>query len=469
MQLILLVFGIIIPLVASHRILTAKKHGADAVLFILFPEEDVPAVAYKSLGTAIQTFCPLQLWIGIIEDKIGTHYEVTDVLRLVDMINTEVYRLKKTSGKVQIILGGHGQSGSLIQQFVSEYPDVVSGIILLGARVMSDRILMQLNVPTMTVIGNLDGLTKITTLANVYKKFLQQIKADPSLKYRYPMVVLDGVNHGIFSNGQLPVHLLIQDITLDTEYEKLLQDILQPISTFLLYCRGENGRVVLDSLNDYFVETNKILEPLLKAHQITIDPKEYKSHWVKQSQMWLSDLVGPDSTRINIESYFTYQSAFNPALFNESVSKVTIYLFSQLDTPVEKIDSDEIPLQIHARMFRRDAILKKLGIKQNDNSPERTCKDLNYASYVIAYNRSAEKIRKRFDKRNPGILFHEDIIIPSESSWNEKNILVTRHNRVLHVTSYAYITENNDADGHIFCTLLPPIRAMEWIYYGIYK
>lgn len=385
------------------------------------------------------------------------------------MINTEVYRLKKTSGKVQIILGGHGQSGSLIQQFVSEYPDVVSGIILLGARVMSDKILMQLNVPTMTVIGNLDGLTKITTLANVYKKFLQQIKADPSLKYRYPMVVLDGVNHGIFSNGQLPIHLLIQDITLDTEYEKLLQDILQPISTFLLYCRGENGRVVLDSLNDYFVETNKILEPLLKAHQITIDPKEYKSHWVKQSQMWLSDLVGPDSTRINIESYFTYQSAFNPALFNESVSKVTIYLFSQLDTPVEKIDSDEIPLQIHARMFRRDAILKKLGIKQNDNSPERTCKDLNYASYVIAYNRSAEKIRKRFDKRNPGILFHEDIIIPSESSWNEKNILVTRHNRVLHVTSYAYITENNDADGHIFCTLLPPIRAMEWIYYGIYK
>lgn len=469
MQLILLVFGIIIPLVASHRILTAKKHGADAVLFILFPEEDVPAVAYKSLGTAIQTFCPLQLWIGIIEDKIGTHYEVTDVLRLVDMINTEVYRLKKTSGKVQIILGGHGQSGSLIQQFVSEYPDVVSGIILLGARVMSDKILMQLNVPTMTVIGNLDGLTKITTLANVYKKFLQQIKADPSLKYRYPMVVLDGVNHGIFSNGQLPIHLLIQDIPLDTEYEKLLQDILQPISTFLLYCRGENGRVVLDSLNDYFVETNKILEPLLKAHQITIDPKEYKSHWVKQSQMWLSDLVGPDSTRINIESYFTYQSAFNPALFNESVSKVTIYLFSQLDTPVEKIDSDEIPLQIHARMFRRDAILKKLGITQNDNSPERTCKDLNYASYVIAYNRSAEKIRKRFDKRNPGILFHEDIIIPSESSWNEKNILVTRHNRVLHVTSYAYITENNDADGHILCTLLPPIRAMEWIYYGIYK
>ncbi|XP_076115666.1 uncharacterized protein LOC143083281 [Mytilus galloprovincialis] len=469
MQFILLVFGTILPFVVSHRILTAKKHGADAVLFILFPEEDVPAEAYKPLGTALQAFCPSQLWIGIIENKRGTHYEVTDVLRLVDSINTEVYRLKKTSGKLQIVLGGHGQSGSLIQQFVSEYPDVVSGIILLGTHVMSDQKFMQLNVPTMTVIGNLDGLTKITTQANVYKKYLQEIKAEPSLKYRYPMVVLDGVNHGIFSNGQLPIHLLLQDITLDTEYENQLQDILQPISTFLLYCGGDNGRVVLDSLNDYFVETSKILEPLLKAHQITIDPKEYKSHWVKQSQMWLSDLVGPDSTRINIESYFTYQSAFNPALFNESISKVTIYLFSQLDTPVEKIDSDEIPLQIHARMFRRDAILKKLGITQTDNSPERTCKDLNYASYVIAYNRSAEKIRKRFDKRNPGILFHEDIIIPTESSWNEKNILVTKQNSVLHVTSHAYITENNNADGHIFCTLLPPIRAMEWIYYGIYK
>lgn len=50
MQFILLVFGIILPLVVSHKVLTAKKHGADAVLFILFPEEDVPAEAYKSLG-----------------------------------------------------------------------------------------------------------------------------------------------------------------------------------------------------------------------------------------------------------------------------------------------------------------------------------------------------------------------------------------------------------------------------------
>lgn len=55
---------------------------------------------------------------------------------------------------------------------------------------------------------------------------------------------------------------------------------------------------------------NGIFQPLLKAHQITIDPKEYKSHWVKQSQMWLSNLVGPDSTRINVSNSCLFHMIF---------------------------------------------------------------------------------------------------------------------------------------------------------------
>jgi len=92
------------------------------------------------------------------------------------------------------------------------------------------------------------------------------------------------------------------------------------------------------------------------------------------------------------------------------------------------------------------------------------------ASYLIAYHKSAEKVRRRFDLKHPGFISHDDILMPSAESWQNRNILVTRENRhVLHVTSYAYVTDNNKDKGHIFCTLLPPIRAMEWIYYGILK
>lgn len=122
------------------------------------------------------------------------------------------------------------------------------------------------------------------------RKFQQEIKAEPSLIYRYPMVVLDGVNHGIFSNGQLPIHILLQDITLDTEYETLLQDILQPISTFLLYCGGENGRVVLDSLNDYFVETSNILEVRFKK-SLMYDIKHFFSVILAINQLKILDIV----------------------------------------------------------------------------------------------------------------------------------------------------------------------------------
>ena len=43
-------------------------------------------------------------------------------------------------------------------------------------------------------------------------------------------------------------------------------------------------------------------QPLIQAQKIT--SSDYQSYWVKQSQMWLSELVGPDSTKINVGAWF---------------------------------------------------------------------------------------------------------------------------------------------------------------------
>jgi hypothetical protein len=42
-------------------------------------------------------------------------------------------------------------------------------------------------------------------------------------------------------------------------------------------------------------------QPLIQAQKIT--SSDYQSYWVKQSQMWLSELVGPDSTKINVGAW----------------------------------------------------------------------------------------------------------------------------------------------------------------------
>jgi len=52
---------------------------------------------------------------------------------------------------------------------VSEYPNAVKGIVLMGTHIMLNKKLLHLNVPVMTVVGNIDGVAKVTTLAKVYE------------------------------------------------------------------------------------------------------------------------------------------------------------------------------------------------------------------------------------------------------------------------------------------------------------
>lgn len=101
-------------------------------------------------------------------------------------------------------------------------------------------------------------------IKNVYdffrRNFVKQLKSVPTLKYRYPMVMLDGVNHGIFSNGELPLHLLLQDIASDSVTSLLLQGIVHSISLFFIYCEDNYNVDVLSQFDTYFKETTDMLE-----------------------------------------------------------------------------------------------------------------------------------------------------------------------------------------------------------------
>ena len=106
----------------------------------------------------------------------------------------------------------------------------------------------------------LNARNYITNVYDFSRNFVKQVKSVPTLKYRYPMVLLDGVNHGIFSNGELPHHLLLQDITSDTVTSLLLQDIVHSISLFFIYCEDNYNTDVLSQFDTYFKETTDMLE-----------------------------------------------------------------------------------------------------------------------------------------------------------------------------------------------------------------
>ena len=87
---------------------------------------------------------------------------------------------------------------------------------------------------------------------------------------------------------------------------------------------------------------------------------------------------------------------------------------------------------------------------------------------MTAYHKSNKLARKRFDRKHRGVIFHDDLLTQSDKSWEESPLRVSTQGHELHVTGVSYKTPNSAALGEraglFYCKMLPPDRAMEWIY-----
>lgn len=87
---------------------------------------------------------------------------------------------------------------------------------------------------------------------------------------------------------------------------------------------------------------------------------------------------------------------------------------------------------------------------------------------MTAYHTASEKARHRFDKYKRSVLFAPDVVTNSEALWEKTRLKITMEPGAIHVTSIAYKTLPDDSQtlysGLFFCKLLPPDRALEWIY-----
>ena len=82
----------------------------------------------------------------------------------------------------------------MLELFIRDNPDLAAGVVLLGSY-LPDLLGDQSNefpVPVLTAVGGLDGLT----LSYVYREWLESSVAEAGQPGRYPVIVVEGVNHG---------------------------------------------------------------------------------------------------------------------------------------------------------------------------------------------------------------------------------------------------------------------------------
>jgi len=115
------------------------------------------------------------------------------------------------------ILGGHSQGAKMAAQYVYENPGKLSGLFLLGTSHPRDVDMSTMQIPTLKIYGEFDGLASVGEVMENKNK----------LPANTELVMVSGGNHSQFGNMG---HLLMDDsatITREKQQEKVL-DLLIP-------------------------------------------------------------------------------------------------------------------------------------------------------------------------------------------------------------------------------------------------
>eukprot|EP00604_Paraphysomonas_vestita_P003231 CAMPEP_0174821450 /NCGR_PEP_ID=MMETSP1107-20130205/8139_1 /TAXON_ID=36770 /ORGANISM="Paraphysomonas vestita, Strain GFlagA" /LENGTH=380 /DNA_ID=CAMNT_0016038471 /DNA_START=298 /DNA_END=1437 /DNA_ORIENTATION=+ len=167
--------------------------------------------------------------------------------------------------------GGHSLGGAMIPGYVYNTTKA-NGMFLLGSfltriyktgKTEEGRPQVEFPVPVLTIGGELDGLCRITRIAeNLYTQVTFSANPDHAAA-TLPVTIIPGMNHMEFASGDIPTFVKDHDLQADISEEEAQEKVVADISVFL-------GSLVYPS-NTKYVETlkNRVAESQKFVQSIT--------------------------------------------------------------------------------------------------------------------------------------------------------------------------------------------------------
>ncbi|KAK6192620.1 hypothetical protein SNE40_004062 [Patella caerulea] len=413
------------------------------------------------LAEEIQIGSNLPIWVGLMDATGMTLSSTTFPILIAELLQQLSIQGMRTE-TADIFLAGHGTSGALVAEFALSHPDLQSGVILLGSVLPMGQSVSTFPLPVLTISGELDGVTRITNVAHFYRLLAYDVSQEAELIHHSPLILLQGCNHALFSDGELSDEMLDKDIKSEVNDDDARMLVANYTVRFIGTVTGQPGHMDLSKtmFQSAYKTASSMLQPIVDIISLT-ENEALGSDWVGIVQKWLSGLSPSDLKRISVESYVLEDArSIPPSLMDAGGERTTIVTFSQIYRPSKTSE------EIAARMIGPERISKQLG---NTSVVEKyNCKDLNYASFLTAYHMASAMARERYDNYHKGIIFHDDLLMQSDAAWEQSQLLVETIEHELHVTAPNYQTPVSDFlgewNGIFFCKLLPLDKALEWIY-----
>jgi len=239
---------------------------------MLIQGADIKPEAYIPLAKEIQLLASsaLQVWVGIpefIKDSANPLVLDKGIERVLESLTSQ-----GMSSTASLVTAGHSLGGAMVQLWTDEHKDRVSAQVLMGAfltRSWKKDYIFGYSVPTLTIGGELDGLARVTRMAEAfYTQLLDPSQNQTANMPTFPVTVIAGLSHMQFASGTPPELVQKRDLLPEISYETAHTLIASDVAVFLTTRLAVDSKAIAvanKALSSRLQQTYDFAAPILAA------------------------------------------------------------------------------------------------------------------------------------------------------------------------------------------------------------
>ncbi|CAH1783498.1 unnamed protein product [Owenia fusiformis] len=354
--------------------------GTD-VAFIMVPGAYVSGEQYADLGVALQNASPHKLWIGLTTDYTGN---LVNPIELGVAVVDAKQKLIEAGmpGSAKVFLAGHSLGGVFLKRFVHTHVASTAGMVLYGAY-FSKGELASFPVPTLTLSGDLDGLTRITRIASQFKELMSYVAHNNTDGiWRFPTVILSGINHSQYFTGNIPSKVIKYDITPELDGPTAREMIAEATIAFMIKTLGLPKlrlQHATSHLAKYYTENEGRMEPIFDLFDL--EKTDGSSGFSKIAQRVISGLPKENWNKLQVfnEVHSGVQFISDKPTLKIVGNQAVIATYSDVVYPENNMDSstvNESATNVTIKMKTSEAIQEQLNGNLRFNTSV-SCQDIN--------------------------------------------------------------------------------------------
>jgi hypothetical protein len=509
--------GAVLATLSAAQALTASKDviikplvaGLSPVGVFFIQGASIDAEAYVPLAQVVQQGLAnnsLSAWVGI-PSFLG---DIAEPAAL-EVGITRVQHLLQAAGlpaSAPLFVVAHSLGGATIQIYTEAKRSMFKGQVLLGAFLL--RLFLNgttNNIPTLTVGGELDGLSRVSRIAESYYHQILHPRGQftRNATLNYPVTVVRGMSHMQFASGTPPAFVKEKDFRPEISYEAAHAIVATDVCAFILVQLGgshasdaaatlqkrsaQSGEFFAPLIAGFEMEGSSHVKPPCNDEPVT-DACLQSCPWTRMAQVILGGVSRPGLS-FNVSDEFHVVSDIHPVhlphvlnqctnpspdanctLLMTTVSQNMYEVLDEADTGVAPVSASEI----RAKLKSRQVVYEATGLPADFNKTDTPslCAEINSHALAWAYAKADPLTLARYQRIGEPYALGEDlgpynagplwigapVVYKNTTSASGQPEVLVRSPMMR--TPSKYIVPA--AAGMHYCKMLSPSRALEWIY-----